>query len=146
MGKYNFTSEKFANIERRLTELEQENARLKELLETSIEELNKIETRPVRNISKDINNFDKAKELFSIWVKNNKIVKDETYLKNNFQTFYQNIFRAIYPYPCEDNKRQKIRYTPVNELSDEKYDIYIETLEAVIDVVYYANKKIKEEK
>ena len=34
----------------------------------------------------------------------------------------------------------------VNELSDEEYNIYIETLEAVIDVVYYANKKIKEEK
>ena len=142
MGKYNFTSEKFANIERRLTELEQENAKLKELLEES----KKTETRPVRNVANDINNFDKAKELFSIWVKDNKIVKDETYLKNNFQTFYQNLFRAIFPHPCDDNKRQKIRYTPVNELSDEEYNIYIETLEAVIDVVYYANKKIKEGK
>lgn len=141
MGKYNFTSEKFANIERRLTELEQENAKLKELLE----ETKKTETRPMRNVANDINNFDKAKELFSIWVKDNKIVKDETYLKNNFQTFYQNLFRAIYPYPCDDNKRQKIRYTPVNDLSEEEYGVYIETLEAVIDVVYYANKKIKEE-
>ena len=142
MGKYNFTSEKFASIERRLTELEQENAKLKEMLE----ETKKTDIKPVRNVANDINNFDKAKELFSIWVKDNKIVKDETYLKNNFQTFYQNLFRAIFPHPCDDNKRQKIRYTPVNELSDEEYNIYIETLEAVIDVVYYANKKIKEGK
>lgn len=140
MGKYNFESRKIEEILKRLDELEKanndlrkENARLKAV-------------SPVkREVTRAIKNHDKAHELFAISEHNGKIIHDEKGFRGNFGTFYQNVFRAINPKVRKSGSRSGLMYTPVEELTDEEYEIYIQALEEVIDLVYYAKKKLEKE-
>lgn len=142
MGKNNFTS--YADVMNRL-----------EMLEKKCEELRKENAslriaqnlRQPRNLFRDIANQDKAKELFGIAAIAGKVQRDDTNLKQNFETFYKNVFKILNPnyYYNEKKKSETITYTATSSLTDEEYQIYVETLEAVIDVIYYAQKKMKGE-
>lgn len=136
MGKYNFTAQKWAEFEQRLKALEsanndlrKENAALKAQIKPKA---------PDRNLSRDINNYDKAGLLFG--------VPDTESIGNNFATFYRNIFRALNPkINNQKNGGYRISYIGTQEVTDEEYRIYVETLEAVIDTIYYAKKKMEGE-
>ena len=139
MGKYNFSAAKFDEILARLDTLEQrnvelaaENARLKAIRNIM----------PVRIVIDDIGNSESAKQLFSVASHDNEIIKDQKSFKANFQIFYQNIFRALNPYPRIYKNRETITYTPINTLSEEEYQIHIQTLEAIIDTIFYAKQKL----
>lgn len=108
MGKYNFSAQKWAEIEQRLEALEQANNELRK--ENAMLRSQVTASTPDRLLSRDIGNYDKAVALFA--------VPDDKSTGNNFATFYRNIFRA-------------------------EYRIYCETLEAVIDTIYYAKMKMK---
>lgn len=143
MGKYNFSAMKFEELEKRLEALERSNEELKR--ENAV-------LRAAHNfnqqriISNDIKNYDKALELFGIAPKGGKIIPTPDAFKQNFQVFYQNIFRALNPTIRSNNGRENLIYTPVSALTEEEYQVYTETLEAVIDIVYYAKGKLIKEK
>lgn len=143
MGKYNFSAMKFEEILKRLEALEQSNEELRK----ENAELRKREyiTKP-RVVSESIANYDKARELFGIKAENGKLVPCEERTRTNFGVFYQNIFRALCPAVREYDGKQSIVYTPITSLTDEEYKIHAETLEAVIDIIYYAKAKLKGEK
>ena len=44
---------------------------------------------------------------------------------------------------ARDYERKSIVYTPISTLTDSEYQIYVETLEEVLDIVYYVHKKLK---
>lgn len=143
MGKYNFSAMKFEELEKRLEALEKSNAELRK--ENAV--LRKREYfAKQRIISDDISNYDKAKELFGIKAENGKIVPSEDRTKSNFGVFYQNVFRALNPAVRDYKGIQSLVYTPITSLTDEEYNIHTETLEAVIDIIYYAKAKLKGEK
>jgi len=143
MGKYNFRTQEIAEIMSRLEALEKAN---NELRKENAELRKYKQLTPGRILTCDIKNIDAARELLSYAAKNGELVKDEKAFQGNFGVFYQNIFRVLKPcvriYKGE-GKSQNIRYTPINELTDEEYKIYLETLEAVIDTIYYAKTKMK---
>ena len=146
MGKYNFSAMKFEELERRLealekanNELRKENARLKK------------NGFSARSLFKDISNSDKATQLFSIDIDKGNVIKSEKALDSRFKVFYQNIFRILSPCCYTDPKTgaERLQYTFFEQLSDEEYKIHVETLEAIIDLIYYAQiklNKIKEDK
>lgn len=101
------------------------------------------EFRKPRVLSKDISNYDKAEELFSLKAVNDTIISDANSMHNNFGVFYQNIFRALNPTTRCYNGKQSLIYTPINQLSDEEYNIYCTVLEDVIEVIYNYKKQIK---
>ena len=142
MGKNNFTS--YQDIVNRLEQLERE---CKELRRENAE-LRLTNAKRSRYLFSNISNVDKARKLFGITAIGGKVVEDETNLKQNFETFYKNVFKILNPcYYYNDKKMSaSIVYTPTSTLTDEEYQIYVETLEAIIDVIYYAQKKMKGEK
>lgn len=143
MGKYNFSAMKFEEIERRLEALEQSNERLKSE-NAALRAANNF--NQARIISSDIKNYDMAQELFGIAPQNGEITCCPQAVKKNFQTFYQNIFRAVRPTIRSYNGGETLVYTPISTLSESEYQIYVETLEAVIDIVYYAKNKMQNAK
>lgn len=143
MGKYNFTSQRIDEILQRLEALEKAN---NELRKENAELRKYKQLTPGRILTCDIKNIDTAKALFSYSTKDGELIKDEKAFKANFGVFYQNIFRALNPAVREysgKNKSECLRYTPINTLTEEEYKIYLETLEAVIDTIYYAKTKMK---
>ena len=134
MGKYNFSAQKWAEIEQRLEALEQANNELRKenaMLRSQAKE------KPLdRLLSRDIGNYDKAVALFA--------VPDDKNTGNNFATFYRNIFRALNPKVSTfKDGETRVTYIGTNAVTDAEYRIYCETLEAVIDTIYYAKTKMK---
>lgn len=141
MGKYNFTTQRIDEILQRLEALENAN---NELRKENAELRKHKQLTPGRILTCDIKNIDTAKELLSYSAKDGELIKDEKAFKANFGVFYQNIFRALNPTVREySSGLSSIIYTPINMLTDEEYKIYLETLEAVIDTIYYAKTKMK---
>lgn len=143
MGKYNFRTQEIAEIMSRLEALEKAN---NELRKENAELRKYKQLTPGRILTCDIKNIDKAKELLSYSAQEGELIRDERAFKANFQVFYQNVFRVLNP--CvrkysDKRHNQGIRCTPINELTDEEYKIYLDTLEAVIDTIYYAKTKMK---
>lgn len=142
MGKYNFESKKLEEILKRLEALEEANNKLRKENAAL-----KAGTPNKREVAKAIENRDKAHELFAISEHNGEIIPDDKGFRGNFGTFYQNIFRALNPKVRKSGNRSGLIYTPVEELSESDYKIYIETLEECIDIIYYAKSKLgKDEK
>jgi hypothetical protein len=143
MGKYNFRTQEIAEIMSRLEALEKAN---NELRKENAELRKYKQLTPGRTLTCDIKNIDKAKDLLSYSAQEGELIRDERAFKSNFQVFYQNVFRALNPCVRKYNNERKsegIRCTPINELTDEEYKIYLDTLEAVIDTIYYAKTKMK---
>lgn len=142
MAKWDFSIEQYNKIMARLDDLERTNQELR----AENAELRRCGSVIASRFPlKDINNADKARELFEIAPSNGKIVKSSESFKRNFQVFYQNIFRALNPKARVNSGNESIVYTPINTLTSEEYQISIEALEAVIDVVYYAKQKLNKE-
>lgn len=144
MGKYNFSSQRLAELESRLLALEQANNELRK----ENAQLRKEKTpAKSRCLLKDINNAEKAKELFGLDCKDGKLIKAETERRTevNLGVFYQNLFRALNPtvYVSPKDGRNRIVYTKIQDLTDLEYKIHVETLEACIDTIYYAKRKLK---
>lgn len=143
MGKYNFSAMKFEELERRLealekanNELRKENARLKK------------DGYRKRSLFKDISNADKATQLFSVDVEKGQVIKSTEAFDKRFKVFYQNVFRILNPCCYTDTRTgaERLQYTFFETLSDEEYKIHVETLEAIIDLIYYAQLKLREVK
>ncbi len=134
MGKYNFTAQKWAEIEQRLEALEQANNELRK--ENAMLRSQAKDKSLDRLLSRDIGNYDKAVALFA--------VPDDKTTGNNFATFYRNIFRALNPKVSTfKDGETRVTYIGTHDVTDAEYRIYCETLEAVIDTIYYAKKKMK---
>lgn len=148
MGKYNFSATRFAEIEKKLAELEAKCSKL----EAENAELKKRETAPTeRSLLLEISNYDKVKELFGLDASSGEleVTESRTKIGANFQTFYINVIRALKP--CvrkSESKTSKYRIvgTPQAEIGDTEWKIVVETVEAVVDTIYYAKKKMTEEK
>lgn len=78
MGKYNFSAQKWAEIEQRLEALEQANNELRK--ENAMLRSQAKTSTPDRVLSRDIGNYDKAVALFA--------VPDDKSTGNNFATLY----------------------------------------------------------
>ena len=146
MGKYNFNTQKIADLEKRIAEMEARNHELEKMISES--GLGLLQNKKKRRIiTKDIEKTFDAKKLFCVKLKNDNRDTEAIY-KSNFQVFYQNIFRALDPVERKDN-RPGLTYKPVNELTDKEYEVYISCLDACLEIVSYSQdklKKIKEEK
>lgn len=147
MGKYNFSSAKFAEIEKKLAELEAKCSKL----EAENAELKKGKDTPaIRSMLLEISNYDKVKELFGYDACSGelKATESRTKIGANFQTFCTNVLRAIKPYVRKSNSKTspyRIVGTPQENFSSKEWEIAVETVEAVVDTVYYAKKKMTEE-
>lgn len=145
MGKYNFTAQKWAEFEQRLKALEQANDALRAENATLRQNIPQV-AEPLRLLSADISNYDKATELFGIDVENDELVADTAATRKNFATFYQNIFRALNPRVyAKEGHSSRIVYVGINDVTPEQYQVYVECLEACIDTIYYAKKKLKKD-
>jgi len=146
MGKYNFSTQKIAELEKRIAEMEARNHELEKMIsESGLGLLHNKKKR--RIITKDIEKLEYAKKLFCVKIENDNRDSSEIF-KSNFQVFYQNIFRALDPDTRKDN-RPGLTYKPVNELTDKEYEVYINCLDACLEIVSYSQdklRKIKEEK
>ena len=130
-----------AEILSRLDKLEKDNAELRR----ENAELRKNNLKHNRILIDDICNPSKARDLFNLVPDNNgNIIQSADNFKSNFGVFYQNIFRALNPSVRRYNGRRTLTYTPINELTDNEYDIHIKVLEDVLEVVHHYKKKLKE--
>lgn len=146
MGKYNFTSLKIAELEKRLSMLEQAND---ELRKENAELRNNSATTNKRELARDLTNYDKCIELWGYEIIDGKLTKtdDRRTIANNFATLHQNVARALMPvvYKAEASSKERIRGKSFVSLSEEEYAIFLETLEACIETIYYAKQKAKGE-
>lgn len=146
MGKYNFSAAKFAEIEKRLADLEMQNAKL---LEENRILNSKTEKQPERNLYREIKDSSKISSLFGFSADDGILKPTENNAKiySNFQTFYTNVLRALKPFvrkKATGKAGYRIIGTPMNEFSDEEWKIAVETVEAVVDTIYYAKQKMTE--
>ena len=120
-----------------LQRLREENARLKN-------ELLALSRCSRKSILTSLSNRDKCIALFGVRANNELLCKDISNTDNNLNTFYCNIFRALNPVAKIKAKSNTdyISYIPLNELDNNDYSVYIETLESVIDTIYYAKAKL----
>jgi hypothetical protein len=146
MGKYNFSAQKFAELERRLEALEAAN---NELHKENAQLRAKFPADPVpqRCLRNSISNYDKVRELCGYAAKNGELVKtdDETIIGHNFTVFYQNVARIVAQvcYFEEKMKKSRIRGQNIADFSNNDYTVFAETVEAVVDTLYYAKKKME---
>lgn len=121
----------------RIAELEETNARLKRKV------ARRKETR--RSLLYDINNNAKAVELLSIDHNNGRLYKTKKSLYTNFQTFFTNILRVLNPAISRNYKtgNEFIRHYPITEVSANDYEVYKETIEACIDIIYENQKRLQ---
>ena len=148
MGTWNFDRDRLNAIEQRQKSLEEqiealqkENALLKAKLPP--------EKEKKRLLSENINNYDKIKELCAFTGDENGQLThtdNNRLTEQNVTVFTQNLMRVFKPmiYSEPHMKKFRIRGTPFEALSEEEYKIACETIEAVIDTLYYAKKKAKE--
>lgn len=148
MSTWNFDRDRLNAIEQRQKSLEEqiealqkENALLKAKLPP--------EKEKKRLLSENINNYDKIKELCAVTSDENGqlIHTDNNKLtEQNVTVFTQNLMRVFKPmiYAEPHMKKFRIRGTQFEALSEEEYKIACETIEAVIDTLYYAKQKAKE--
>jgi hypothetical protein len=125
----------------RLEKLEKENEKLRK--ENNVLS-NKASNSKTRMLTKDISNYEDAKKLFGITVRNGKIMRDDNDLHNNFSVFYQNIFRALNPKVRVYNGKETLTYTPISTLTDAEYKIYCTVLEDTIAIINSYQKELKE--
>lgn len=146
MGKYNFTSQKIAELEKRLSMLEQAND---ELRKENAELRNNSATTNKRELARDLTNYGKCIELWGYEIIDGKLTEtnDRRTIANNFATLHQNVARALMPvvYKAEASAKERIRGKSLASLSEEEYAIFLETLEACIETIYYAKQKMKGE-
>lgn len=151
MGKYNFDMNRVIEVENRLKELEARSARL----EHENGELKKqLAAKPTyeRNLVLQVKNYDKIKELFGFFAAKDgklKATDNRTQIGNNFTTFYTNVLRVLKPYVRKNDSNSstyRIVSTPQKEFDDKEWGIAVETVEAVVDTIYYAKKKMTEER
>lgn len=147
MGKYNFSAAKFAEIEKRLADLEMQNAKL--LAENRSLNSMIAKKNPERNLYREVKDSSKISSLFGFSADGGilKPTGDQAKTHNNFQTFYTNILRALKPFVREKITGQagyRIVGTPINELSDKEWEIVVETMDAIIDTIFYAKVKMGE--
>lgn len=146
MGKYNFTSQKIAELEKRLSMLEQAND---ELRKENAELRNNSATTNKRELARDLTNYDKCVELWGYEIIDGKLTEtnDRRTISNGFATLHQNVARALMPvvYKAEASSKERIRGKSLASLSEEEYAIFLETLEACIETIYYAKQKMKGE-
>ena len=145
MGKYNGNTLKLDDILSRLEALEKANNELRKENAEFKKENDELRHKSMKHrvLIDDINNSDKARELFSYAASNGKVVKDVDGFKNNFGVFYQNIFRALNPSIRYYKKGETLIYTPISELSEEAYSIHLEALEDIIDIIYDNKKELE---
>lgn len=148
MGTWNFDRDRLNAIEQRQKSLEEqiealqkENALLKAKLPP--------EKEKKRLISESINNYDKIKELCAVTSdENGQLVHTDSrkLTEQNITVFTQNLMRVFKPmiYAEPHMKKFRIRGTSFESLSEEEYKIACETIEAIIDTLYYAKQKAKE--
>lgn len=147
MGKYNFSAAKFAEIEKRLADLEMQNAKL--LAENRLLNSTIVKKNPERNLYREVKDSSKISSLFGFSADGGflKPTDDQAKTYNNFQTFYTNILRALKPFVREKITGQagyRIVGTPINELNDKEWEIVVETMDAIIDTIFYAKVKMGE--
>lgn len=144
MGKNTFTS--YEDVCRRLAELERKNAELESKYEDLKEENKALRLGNLcheRLVMRDITNSDKAKKLFSVAANKGEIVHDTKTLRANFSVFYQNIFRALQPACREHRGNYSLKMRNIGDLTDEEYKIYLDTLDACIETIFYAKQKLQ---
>lgn len=149
MGKYNFSAIKFDEIEKRISglearsaKLEAENRRLREENETLKEK-----SCQVRELTREIEDYSKLEALFGLDASDGilKPTDSRTKINANFQTFYVNILRALKPHVRRNTSKgehYRIVGTPLTALSDEEWKTAAETINAVVDTIYYAKLKM----
>ena len=153
MEKYNFSAMKFDEIEKRITglearsaRLEAENIRLREENETL-----KGKTCQTRDLTHEIEDYSKLQALFGLDIVDGvlKPTDSRTKINANFQTFYVNGLRALKPYVRKNTskgERYRIVGTPLKNLSDREWKIAVETVNAIVDTIYYASMKMTEKR
>ena len=140
MGKENFRSyeevcKRLAALENQVADLKKENQMLRSRSNLGHE----------RTVLVDICNTEKAKKLFAVAPKNGELVHDENAVKGNFSVFYQNIFRALQPSVREYKGNYSLKMQNISGLTEDEYKIYLETLDACIETIYYAKQKLEKE-
>ena len=144
MGKYNFSAQKWAEFEKRLESLEKANNDLRK----ENAELRKAAAPPrkKRILMSDMKNGESAKRLFCFKATaDERVIKCPDEFNNNFNTFYQNLFRAMDP--CAGTRikghNPALRYKPIMDLPEAEYDVYVEVLDEVVCTLSYGKAKLE---
>lgn len=145
MGKYNFSATRFAEIEKKLAELEMKCSNL----EAENAKLKKGRIAPTkRSLLNEVSNYGKVKELFGYDPSSGELKTTENREKigANFQTFYTNVLRALKPCIRKSESKScpyRIIGTPQAELNEKEWNVVVETIETVVDTIYYAKQKME---
>lgn len=150
MGKYNFSAMKFDEIEKRISGLEARSAKLEaenQRLRQENDELKGKQRSQVRDMTHEIEDYSKLSALFGLDIVNGVLTPTDngTKIYMNFQTFYANVLRALKPYARKSTSKgesYRIVYTPIKDFSDDEWKIAVETVNAVVDTIYYAKLKM----
>lgn len=144
MGKYNFSAQKWAEFEKRLESLEKANNDLRK----ENAELRKAAAPPKKRriFTDDMKNGESARKLFGFKpTVDGRVVRCPDEFHSNFNTFYQNLFRAMDPCAMVKTNGGKpvLRYKPIMDLPESEYDVYVEVLDEVICTLSYGKAKLE---
>ena len=108
------------------------------------EEIKRLKANKPRKLIDDITNKDML-SIFSYRAIDGKVVKDIYNTDNNFNTFVTNVLRVLYPVQREKKDgHEYLSYRNINEVPQEIYDIYIDTIDKCIEIIYNNINKISE--
>lgn len=144
MGKYNFSAQRFMEIEKRLAELEKANEELR--AENASLRKPKKPSHKDRGVMNNIKNTAQARVLFDVEAKNGKVIISKNKFKENLSVFYQNIGRVLDPSVRKRNNNAKsaeaLSYTPLTEITDEEFDIYMSVIDQCIEAIAYGKTQL----
>lgn len=109
----------------------------------------KKKTRQVRDLAHEIDDYSKIQAFFGFDIVDGVLITTDngTKINANFQTFYTNILRALKPIARKtDPKKDSYRITGTlqKDLSDAEWKITVEAVNAIIDTIVYAKKKMSD--
>lgn len=108
------------------------------------EEIKRLKANKPRKLIDDITNKDML-PIFSYRAIDGKVVKDVYNTDNNFNTFVTNVLRVLYPVQKEKKDgHEYLSYRNINEVPQEIYDLYIDTIDKCMEIIYNNIKKVNE--
>lgn len=108
------------------------------------EEIKRLKANRPRKLIDDITNKDML-SMFGYRAIDGKVVKDIYNVENNFNTFVTNVLRVLYPVQREKkNGAEYLSYRNVHEVPQEIYDLYIDTIDKCMEIIYNNIKKVNE--
>lgn len=162
MGKYNFNYSKLQQLEQENQKLRANNEQLAKAMETLAKEVVELKqslggmpSRKMRSPYSKIENAADLDELFGVRVAETgdisgtaiRVIRDNRATKNNFNTFYANIVRAVLPIArpgTECKPRTTLGYMPFNDMSDNQYDTTVQLIADCVKLCIEAKHRMEE--